>query len=81
MSLPRQLTQVPISTTYLLSPNILPFTVSLTALETLLFYYWVDLKLGQVLAYGAAIGFVTVVAGKMALEKRGEWRLQGNQKK
>ncbi|EKM58117.1 uncharacterized protein PHACADRAFT_252164 [Phanerochaete carnosa HHB-10118-sp] len=71
------LSQVPLSTPHLLSPSILPFTVSLTALEALLFYYWADLKLGQVLAYGAAVGLVTVISGKTALEKRGEWRLQG----
>lgn len=75
------LSHVPLSTPHLLSPSILPFTVSLTAMEALLFYYWVDLKLGQVLAYGAAVGLVTIITGKKALEKRGEWRLQGNQKK
>ena len=59
----------------------MPFTVSLSAFEGLLFWYWVDLKLGQVLAYGAALGLVTVVAGKKALEKRGAWRVQGATKK
>lgn len=59
----------------------MPFTISLTTLEALLFYYWVDLKLGQVLAYGAVLALVTTITGRQALQKRGEWRLQGAQKK
>jgi oligosaccharyltransferase complex subunit delta (ribophorin II) len=55
--------------------------LSLTAFEALLFWYWVDLKLGQVLAYGAIAGLVTAIAGKQALEKRGVWRVQGAPRK
>lgn len=41
-------------------------------MEALLFWYWVDLKLGQVLAYGAVVGLITTVTGKKALEARGK---------
>ena len=81
LRLPFQWSQVPISLPYVASPSILPFTLSLTAFEALLFWYWVDLKLGQVLAYGAVLSFTTAVAGKKALEKRGVWRVQGAPRK
>ncbi|TRM63572.1 Dolichyl-diphosphooligosaccharide--protein glycosyltransferase subunit Swp1 [Schizophyllum amplum] len=51
----------------LASPNILPFTAALGAFEGLLVWYWVDLKLGQVLLYGACLGVVALFAGKHAL--------------
>lgn len=45
----------------------LPFLVCLASFEGLLFWYWVDLYLGQVLMYGAALGLATAIAGKRAL--------------
>ncbi|KAJ7601118.1 oligosaccharyl transferase delta subunit, partial [Mycena floridula] len=51
----------------LFSPKIIPFTLSLGAFEVLLFWYWVDLKLGQVLLYGAILGVATLFTGNYAL--------------
>ncbi|KIO24269.1 hypothetical protein M407DRAFT_244508 [Tulasnella calospora MUT 4182] len=45
----------------------LPFLACLASFEGLLFWYWVDLYLGQVLMYGAALGLATAIAGKRAL--------------
>jgi len=45
----------------------LPFIGLLAAFEGLLFWYWVDLRLGQVLTYGAILGLLTAAAGKRAL--------------
>ncbi|KAJ7431835.1 oligosaccharyl transferase delta subunit [Mycena galericulata] len=59
----------------LFSPSILPFTASLGAFELLLFWYWVDLKLGQVLLYGGILGLVTVFTGKTALASIGARRV------
>ncbi|KAF8155648.1 oligosaccharyl transferase delta subunit [Crassisporium funariophilum] len=59
----------------LFSPSILPFILSLGAFEGLLFWYWVDLKLGQVLLYGAILTIPTVFAGKTALASIGSRRL------
>ncbi|KAL1742556.1 Dolichyl-diphosphooligosaccharide--protein glycosyltransferase subunit Swp1 [Schizophyllum fasciatum] len=58
----------------LASPNILPFTVTLGAFEGLLVWYWVDLRLGQVLLYGAGLAVVTLFAGKHALVTISEGR-------
>ncbi|OBZ67538.1 putative mannosyl-oligosaccharide alpha-1,2-mannosidase 1B [Grifola frondosa] len=55
---------------HLFSPHIVPFLATLGAFEALLFWYWVDLKLGQVLLYGGALGLVTALAGKQALATR-----------
>ncbi|KZP15312.1 hypothetical protein FIBSPDRAFT_867412 [Athelia psychrophila] len=63
------------STPRLFSPTILPFTTLLAAFELLLFWYWVDLKLGQVLLYGGILSIPTVFAGKHALYSMGETRL------
>ncbi|KAF7984704.1 hypothetical protein HWV62_13006 [Athelia sp. TMB] len=63
------------STPRLFSPTILPFTTLLAAFELLLFWYWVDLKLGQVLLYGGILAIPTVFAGKHALYSMGETRL------
>jgi len=60
---------------YLLSPSILPFIVCLGAFEGLLFWYWVDLKLGQVLLYGAIISIPTIFTGKTALASIGSRRV------
>ncbi|KAJ7630749.1 oligosaccharyl transferase delta subunit [Roridomyces roridus] len=59
----------------LFSPSILPFTASLGAFELLLFWYWVDLKLGQVLLYGGVLGVVTIFTGKTALASIGARRI------
>ncbi|KAF7320261.1 Dolichyl-diphosphooligosaccharide--protein glycosyltransferase subunit 2 [Mycena kentingensis (nom. inval.)] len=60
---------------YLLSPRILPFIATLGAFEVLLVYYWVDLKLGQVLLYGGALGVVTLFTGNTALSAIGARRV------
>ncbi|CAK5279991.1 unnamed protein product [Mycena citricolor] len=60
---------------YLLSPTILPFIATLGAFEVLLVYYWIDLKLGQVLLYGAVLGVVTLFTGNTALSTIGARRL------
>ncbi|KAK7035382.1 hypothetical protein VNI00_011913 [Paramarasmius palmivorus] len=54
-------------TSRLFSPHILPFIATLGAFEVLLYKYWVELRLGQVLAYGAVLGVVTVFTGRHAL--------------
>ncbi|KAF9528342.1 oligosaccharyl transferase delta subunit [Crepidotus variabilis] len=59
----------------LFSPSILPFVASLGAFEGLLFWYWVDLKLGQVLLYGFMLSLPTFFAGKTALASIGSQRL------
>ncbi|KAJ3554260.1 hypothetical protein NP233_g12458 [Leucocoprinus birnbaumii] len=53
--------------THALSPSILPFIASLGAYEVLIFYYWVNLKLGQVLLYGGILAIITLFTGKYAL--------------
>ncbi|KAG1862104.1 Oligosaccharyltransferase subunit Ribophorin II-domain-containing protein [Suillus subalutaceus] len=58
----------------LFSLSIVPFTALLGAFEVLLVWYWVDLKLGQVLLYGGILAIPTVFAGKQALYATGEWR-------
>lgn len=58
----------------LFSLSIMPFTALLGAFEVLLVWYWVDLKLGQVLLYGGILAIPTVFAGKQALYATGEWR-------
>ncbi|KAJ7783579.1 Dolichyl-diphosphooligosaccharide--protein glycosyltransferase subunit Swp1 [Mycena maculata] len=63
------------SVPHLFSPSILPFTASLGAFELLLFWYWVDLKLGQVLLYGGVLGVVTIFTGKTALASIGARRV------
>ncbi|KAG6919819.1 hypothetical protein DXG01_000323 [Tephrocybe rancida] len=67
--------QVSIRVPHLFSPSILPFIATLGAFEGLLVWYWVDLKLGQVLSYGAVLGLVTIFAGKQALSKIGDNRI------
>lgn len=58
----------------------MPFTATLGAFELLLFWYWVDLKLGQVLLYGGVLGLVMVFTGKTALATIGARRV-GRMKK
>ncbi|KIJ99933.1 hypothetical protein K443DRAFT_679613 [Laccaria amethystina LaAM-08-1] len=68
-------TQVVPIQTRLLSLNVLPFILSLGAFEGLLLWYWVDLKLGQVLLYGAVLSIPTFFAGKHALSNIASKRL------
>lgn len=63
----------------LFSPKIMPFTATLGAFEILMVWYWVDLKLGDVLTYSAILGVVTLFTGKYALSSISERRL-GTQK-
>lgn len=49
--------------------------MTLGAFEGLLIWYWVDLKLGQVLLYGGILGIVTLFTGQQALSNIGERRI------
>ena len=49
--------------------------MTLGAFESLLVWYWVDLKLGQVLLYGGILAVVTTFTGKQALSNMGERRI------
>jgi len=55
--------------------SVLPFISLLGAFEGLLLWYWIDLKLGQVLLYGAVLSVFTIFAGKHALFTIGERRV------
>jgi len=67
-------TQVGVRVPHLFSPRILPFIALLGAFEFLLFWYWVDLGLGQVLLYAGILALPTIFAGKTALAATGKWR-------
>jgi len=69
------LSQVNFRLTYLGSVS--PFIALLTAFEGLLLWYWVSLRLGQVLLYGAGLGLVTFAAGNRALRGVAERRITG----
>lgn len=58
------------------SSSILGFVTLLGAFEVLLVWYWVDLKIGQVLLYGGILGLATSFVGKSALANIGEKRLK-----
>ncbi|KAI0823000.1 oligosaccharyl transferase delta subunit [Trametes gibbosa] len=60
---------------HLFSPNIFPFIATLAAFEGLLVWYWVALRLGQVLLYGAILAIPTAFTGQRALAALGERRL------
>jgi oligosaccharyltransferase complex subunit delta (ribophorin II) len=49
--------------------------VTLGSFESLLVWYWIDLKLGQVLLYGSVLGIITVFTGKQALSNIGDHRI------
>ncbi|KAH7886957.1 Oligosaccharyltransferase subunit Ribophorin II-domain-containing protein [Phlebopus sp. FC_14] len=66
--------KVGISVPHLLSLRIVPFIAFLGGFEALLFWYWIDLKLGQVLLYGGILAVPAIFAGKTALATTGEWR-------
>ena len=61
--------------THLFSLQILPFILTLGAFEGLLFWYWVALKLGDVLFYGAILTLVAFFTGKQALASIASKRL------
>ena len=60
---------------HLFSPSIIPFVATLGAFEGLLVWYWVDLRLGQVLLYGAILSVPAAITGKRALAAVSERRL------
>ena len=49
--------------------------MTLGAFEGLLVWYWVDLKLGQVLLYGGVLSVITLFAGKQPLSNIGNRRI------
>ncbi|KAN0127136.1 Oligosaccharyltransferase subunit Ribophorin II domain containing protein [Lactarius tabidus] len=55
------------SAPHLLSLSILPFVLSLVLIEGLLFWYWVELRLGQILLYGSGAATLAILTGKQAL--------------
>lgn len=63
------------SPTHFFSLHILPFILTLGAFEALLFWYWVALKLGDVLFYGSILGLVAFFTGKHALASIASKRL------
>jgi len=69
------LSRIPLSLPNLLSHKILPFVVLLGAFEGLLFTYWLRLRLGDVLLYGALLAIPTAVTAKRALGALVQWRL------
>ncbi|KAF9445729.1 oligosaccharyl transferase delta subunit [Macrolepiota fuliginosa MF-IS2] len=64
--------------THAFSPSILSFIASLGAYEVLIFYYWVNLTLGQVLLYGGILAVVTLFTGKYALRSIATRRVNKN---
>jgi oligosaccharyltransferase complex subunit delta (ribophorin II) len=64
----------------LFSPSIVPFTALIGAFEVLLVWYWVDLKLGQVLLYGSILSVFAIFAGRQALASIGRRRVGGRKK-
>jgi oligosaccharyltransferase complex subunit delta (ribophorin II) len=71
-----QWTALPHNTPKLKDSHIAPFVLLLAVFEALLVWYWIGLKLPQVLVYGGILGIVTAAAGKRALVATGKWRLQ-----
>jgi oligosaccharyltransferase complex subunit delta (ribophorin II) len=61
-------------TPHLSSPAILPFVGALAAAEGLLLWYWVALRLGTVLLYGAMLVPLALFTGKQALVSLAERR-------
>ena len=70
-----QWSQVAPRPTRLFSPSIFPFILCLGGFEVLLFWYWVDLKLGQILLYAGIHAIPTIFAGKYALSSIASQRL------
>jgi len=67
--------QIPQKLPNLASPSVVPFVVLLAGFEALLYKYWVNLKLGDVLLYGSVLGLVTLGVGKRALTALSNQRL------
>ena len=55
------------SVPHLFSPSILSFVLSLGLIEGLLLWYWVELRLGQILLYGSGAATLALLTGKQAL--------------
>jgi oligosaccharyltransferase complex subunit delta (ribophorin II) len=71
-----QWAQVSPRLTHAFSPAVLPFILSLGAYEILIFCYWVNLNLGQVLLYGGILAVITLFTGKHALRSIAKRRLK-----
>jgi oligosaccharyltransferase complex subunit delta (ribophorin II) len=71
----RQWNDLHLKTPFIGSPNILAFILLLSAFEVLLIWYWIALKLGEVLLYGGILGVFTILAGKQALAQIGKRRV------
>jgi len=52
---------------HLFSPSILSFVLSLALIEGLLLWYWVELRLGHILLYGAGAATLALLTGKQSL--------------
>ncbi|KAI0277915.1 Oligosaccharyltransferase subunit Ribophorin II-domain-containing protein [Russula aff. rugulosa BPL654] len=52
---------------HLFSPSVLSFILSLALIEGLLFWYWIELRLGEILLYGSGAATLTLLTGKQAL--------------
>ncbi|KAH9962937.1 oligosaccharyl transferase delta subunit [Russula dissimulans] len=52
---------------HLFSPSVLSFLFSLGLIEGLLFWYWIELRLGQILLYGSGAATLAVLTGKQVL--------------
>jgi oligosaccharyltransferase complex subunit delta (ribophorin II) len=52
---------------HLFSPSVLSFVLSLGLIEGLLFWYWIELRLGQILLYGSGAATLALLTGKQAL--------------
>lgn len=76
-----QWASIPHPLPHLFNPAVLSFVSLLTAFEGLLLWYWVALKLGEVLAYGAVLSIVTAAAGKYALSNIARWRISAGASK
>ncbi len=52
---------------HLFSLSVLSFVLSLALIEGLLFWYWIELRLGQILLYGSGAATLALLTGKQAL--------------
>jgi len=52
---------------HLFSPSILSFVLSLALIEGLLFWYWIELRLGEILLYGSGAATLALLLCKQAL--------------
>ncbi|KAI9509040.1 oligosaccharyl transferase delta subunit [Russula earlei] len=63
---------------HLFSPSVLSFLLSLGVIEGLLFWYWIELRLGQILLYGAGAATLALLTGKQALAGIAERRTRSH---